>query len=205
MGREVRRVPLDFNHPLNVVWHGFKNPKYDALQTCRTCRGEGMSDAANSCWYSDDIRSIPYENRWKAVVAKLGEDAAVCPECKGNGKRFYRVALNLLRGLGAAIPTDKIIEYGWVEDVPTIEAAFELWEETPPPTGEGWQLWENTSNGSPITPVFATRDELVTHCVDSTLLPAGGTATREEWEAMFDNDHFFSTTIMANGQKLVCV
>ena len=26
MGRELRRVPLDFNWPLNKVWEGFCNP-----------------------------------------------------------------------------------------------------------------------------------------------------------------------------------
>ena len=32
-----------------------------------------------------------------------------------------------------------------------------------PPAGEGWQLWETVSEGSPITPVFATPEELATH------------------------------------------
>lgn len=30
-----------------------------------------------------------------------------------------------------------------------------------PPTGDGWQAWETVSEGSPISPVFATADELV--------------------------------------------
>lgn len=30
-----------------------------------------------------------------------------------------------------------------------------------PPNGEGWQLWEDTSEGSPMSPVFATGEELV--------------------------------------------
>lgn len=47
-------------------------------------------------------------------------------------------------------------------DVATDEqqAAYDAWEPTEPPTGEGWQLWETTSEGSPISPVFATGDEL---------------------------------------------
>lgn len=39
-------------------------------------------------------------------------------------------------------------------------AEAEAWEPTEPPTGEGWQLWESVSEGSPITPVFATPEEL---------------------------------------------
>jgi hypothetical protein len=43
------------------------------------------------------------------------------------------------------------------------------------PTGEGWQVWETVSEGAPITPVFATDEELIdwlvtegTHTEDST-------------------------------------
>jgi hypothetical protein len=39
-------------------------------------------------------------------------------------------------------------------------AEAEAWEPTDPPTGEGWQLWETVSEGSPISPAFATSDEL---------------------------------------------
>lgn len=38
----------------------------------------------------------------------------------------------------------------------------EAWERTEPPTGEGWQAWETTSEGSPISPVFRTAEELAT-------------------------------------------
>lgn len=40
------------------------------------------------------------------------------------------------------------------------QAAYDQWEPTEPPTGEGWQLWETTSEGSPISPVFATGNQL---------------------------------------------
>jgi hypothetical protein len=36
----------------------------------------------------------------------------------------------------------------------------EAWERTEPPTGEGWQLWETVSEGSPISPVFDSAEEL---------------------------------------------
>lgn len=37
---------------------------------------------------------------------------------------------------------------------------YEKWEPSEPPEGPGWQLWETVSEGSPITPVFATPEEL---------------------------------------------
>ncbi|WP_063764786.1 hypothetical protein [Streptomyces sp. NRRL F-5053] len=39
-------------------------------------------------------------------------------------------------------------------------AEAEAWEPTDPPEGEGWQLWETFSEGSPISPVFASVDGL---------------------------------------------
>ena len=35
-----------------------------------------------------------------------------------------------------------------------------------PPTGDGWQLWENVSEGSPVSPVFATKEEFADYLVE---------------------------------------
>jgi hypothetical protein len=39
-------------------------------------------------------------------------------------------------------------------------ADADAWERFEPPAGEGWQLWETVSEGSPISPVFASAEEL---------------------------------------------
>jgi hypothetical protein len=44
---------------------------------------------------------------------------------------------------------------------PELEAKIEAWVKTEPPEGEGWQVWETVSEGSPVSPVFATADDLV--------------------------------------------
>lgn len=41
-------------------------------------------------------------------------------------------------------------------------AAYDTWVGTAPPTGEGYQLWQTVSEGGPVSPVFATPDELAT-------------------------------------------
>lgn len=50
--------------------------------------------------------------------------------------------------------------HGSLERYPGQRAEAEAWERTEPPTGDGWQLWESVSEGSPISPVFATAEEL---------------------------------------------
>lgn len=56
--------------------------------------------------------------------------------------------------------------HGSVEAHPGQRQAADAWERQEPPAGEGWQVWETVSEGSPITPVFATAEELVDHLVN---------------------------------------
>jgi hypothetical protein len=53
MGRELKRVALDFDWPLRKVWKGFINPHYVA-EECPICAGSGLSKQAkflNDQWY----------------------------------------------------------------------------------------------------------------------------------------------------------
>ena len=43
MSREVRRVPLDFDWPLNKVWKGYKRPSRLDGDTCHACNGSGQT------------------------------------------------------------------------------------------------------------------------------------------------------------------
>ena len=51
MGRELKRVPLDFQWPMNAVWKGYINP-YRSVK-CGACYGTGYSEKA-----------MEYKNRW---------------------------------------------------------------------------------------------------------------------------------------------
>ncbi|MDE2022494.1 MAG: hypothetical protein KGI71_06300 [Patescibacteria group bacterium] len=58
MGRTIRRVPLNFEWPLNKVWKGFLNPHYKGhCESCRQCDGTGMS-----------IRARYYQDQWYGFV-----------------------------------------------------------------------------------------------------------------------------------------
>lgn len=72
MGRELKRVPLDFDYPLNKVWHGYLNPfKCDE---CWKCGGTGYSDKANElkeAWYDWDeqnYRTNPFNPKLRYNV-----------------------------------------------------------------------------------------------------------------------------------------
>lgn len=54
MSRDIRRVPVDFEWPLNEVWGGFLMPSELRLPTCSDCEGMGWSPEAkllSDRWY----------------------------------------------------------------------------------------------------------------------------------------------------------
>lgn len=48
MGRELRRVPLDFDWPLKQVWKGYRTPPEYQFPTCPDCDGEGYGPEARA-------------------------------------------------------------------------------------------------------------------------------------------------------------
>lgn len=71
MSRECKRVPLDFEWPLNEVWRGYIDPYAGQSRRCDICDGTGDNAATKQlydAWYSFGrarIRtSCPRPTRW---------------------------------------------------------------------------------------------------------------------------------------------
>lgn len=75
---------------------------------------------------------------------------------------------------------------GLVYPTPEIKQQHDDWLETSPPVGDGYQLWEDVSEGSPVSPVFASLDELCAWCADHATTFAHFRATAVEWREMLD-------------------
>jgi len=69
---------------------------------------------------------------------------------------------------------------------PEIEHQCENWKETDPPKGDGYQLWEDCSEGSPISPVFASLEELCAWAAENATTFGSYKATAVEWREMLD-------------------
>jgi hypothetical protein len=74
--------------------------------------------------------------------------------------------------------------HGHIWQSPEIEKMHEEWESIDPPEGDGFQLWEDCSEGSPVSPVFKTLDDLCEWCVTGATTFGSSTATAEEWKKM---------------------
>lgn len=192
MGREIKRVALDFDWPLDTRWRGFLPPD-DGTEECPDCCvGYGYPVGYNRLgrilyslthW---DVSPALFPNTEaltdfdKLFLKKLAEKR--CPEkIKGNNVPFQiggistvidsrMVMCHFLHFIAESmgLPEDSFLcetckGEGRVVVDEYLNRLRKEWKREEPPAGEGWQVWETVSEGSPITPVFATSEELVNH------------------------------------------
>jgi hypothetical protein len=75
----------------------------------------------------------------------------------------------------------------------------EAWEGTEPPAGEGYQIWETVSEGSPISPVFATPEALAEHMAGTSWGADKGTPY-ETWLAFIKGPGWAPSVVMTSGK-----
>ena len=131
MGKELKRVPMEFDYPLNKVWYGYYN-KYICF-----CHSE-YSAGCEGCRKYAEIKGIQLLD-------------GGCPDFD----KYYGIDIS---------------------------------SKVEPPEGEGYQLWETTTEGSPVSPVFETLDDLCEWCEDNANTFADYKATKDEWKKMLSND-----------------
>jgi hypothetical protein len=160
MGRELKRVALDFDAPLNKVWAGYINPHY---RSCGACR-DGYSPTYT--YVAKHINAL----MWDRVLHATPDGLAIQEALAGRPASFmghdscdaYAAVAKLgeLAGLPESWLTCAVCAGSGTD--PAVKDAYEAWEPTEPPIGNGYQVWETVSEGSPISPVFATPEELAT-------------------------------------------
>lgn len=172
MGRELKRVPLDFRWPCGVPWDGYVNP-YEPKK-CPMCLGTG-ADAPSTVKVmalqtkaSTSGGRLEFHTAWSMLKArsKLENFHFGCSQCGDTGK---------------------------VWDTQENKSAYQSWEEVDPPTGEGYQLWMCRTGNWPVSPVFKTLEELATWCELNATTFAEFRATAQEWVEMLAqrNVHHF--------------
>ena len=183
MGREIKHVPLGFEWELHKTWEGYINPhRYEPCPHCEagwSVAYTAMAQHLNAMMWDRESLAIP---EYRQVTTYL---AGRAPGCFGSHDSCD--ASSAVRRIGelAGLPG------GW--DIcphcdgtdfidPAAMKAYEAWEPTEPPEGDGWQVWETVSDGSPVSPVFATADALADWLVgQGHSLPAAEGFVQDEW------------------------
>lgn len=221
MGRTLKRVPMDFDWPLKVVWKGYCSP-YRATE-CRACGGTGYNPKTRRLsedWYDlqgtgkrwcdkllqvevdalvEDGRLRTYvDGEWKKVPRTAEEvnkanrrESSFNHELHHDGSNHYRCVKIRGERLGFYGLCTVCEGSGNFWCDPKYEKLADEWERTEPPEGPGYQMWETTSEGSPSSPVFATMDELCVWCAEFATTFGSFKATAEEWRKMLDADFVY--------------
>lgn len=219
MGRELKRVALDFDWPLSERWEGYLNPHY---KSCDKCDGSGDTRAyvllksamtrivkgaeitqieertSSQHYQRPDPDADGYDPKVRELVEKLSgrelnfHSSSLAPyyladiliEAAGYDKHTWGLCTACTEGVASSVYDDYI-----------------NWEPTEPPEGEGWQVWETVSEGSPVTPVFATADELIEHLC--TIGTDWGRVWSREGAENFVKRSGWAPSFVATGGKVV--
>jgi hypothetical protein len=93
-------------------------------------------------------------NAWS--ISSLGHDSINC----------WVVVKARCQAAGVPATCAVCAGHGSHETYPGQREQAEQWKREDPPAGDGWQLWKTVSEGSPISPVFPTAEDLATWMSD---------------------------------------
>jgi hypothetical protein len=133
--------------------------------------GHWLAEPNGYRWTAVEVNALTRSNA--AGIGGNAHFACVSARCKREG-----VPLSCARcdGSGRIWPTKEI------------ERLRDDWRRTDPPSGDGYQLWENVSEGSPVSPVFESLEDLCAWAADHATTFASFKATADEWRKMLEDD-----------------
>jgi hypothetical protein len=167
MGREIKRVPLDFDYPIGEVWSGFLTPESLHEEKCRACDGTGYSAFAKrqqDRWYGyvpfspEETGSAALTAATPAVRAFAERNVAHSPSFYGRGewaivREASRLA-DLWNGMWShhlsQLDVDALVEGGRLYDFTHTFVAGDGWqpiEPKPQVTAEQVNLWSLSGFG----------------------------------------------------------
>jgi hypothetical protein len=243
MGRELKRVPMDFDWPIDKIWDGYLTPEEFRLPQCAACGGDGYTPEARAiadtfyphmiggpradelAWCDkigqaevdnllakgrlttlvkhDPTEDNPRDWEWKPLP-RIAEEVNANQRGLDSHDAINRWLLVSFRCERLGIP-EKCSTCTGHGNIATDEEREEAEKDhrVDPPEGEGYQLWETTTEGSPLSPVFATIEELCTYAAANCTVFGGSTTTAEGWREMLDESYVRLEETMPNGTKAV--
>jgi len=225
MAREIKRVALDFDYPINqMIWKGYHNP-YQAMK-CKVCDGSGYGPEYKKLsddWYGferpknrwcnaitqDEVQALLDEGRlmdfrrddpeyvpsadevngWSKK--EIGHDSInrwICVEARAKRLGIKDKLCKVCDGQGGLWPDEKY------------EQLADEFKFIDPPAGDGYQLWSTTSEGTPMSPVFAQPEHLARWLHENKASTFGsGTASYEEWLRFIKGPGWAMSTVASDG------
>lgn len=132
--------------------------------------------------------------RWHEPILPSGDIVELCTKLVGNGSSpfgysdldAHRLIDKLSKKLGFKEKWRTCKTCKGKASIPSKE--YKKWKPFEPPKGKGYQLWETISEGSPITPVFSTKEALLDYLVGHGKKFVGRQLSRGEWQKVLGSD-----------------
>lgn len=143
MSREVKRVPVDFDWPLNEVWQGYLMPENLREDDCPDCKNGYSTQAQHlfDLWYGyvpfdpDTTGSKPLTPSTPAVRAFAERNVAHSPHFYGTGEAAIVQEATRLADMWNGQWCHHLND----DDVAALLEADRLWDLTRKITSEGWR------------------------------------------------------------------
>jgi hypothetical protein len=227
MSRQLKRVPMDFDWPLHKVWSGYLTPY--SSQDCPYCERSGYNEETRKIsegWYAFDNPRYVWldshhrynDNAWKYHLTEVEIDALWEQkrlrdfEKKPTPEEFneyvkhdfffneqYVCVKARAEHLGVYGECPHCDGEGYTWQSEEVQRLAEEWRPIDPPAGDGYQLWEDCSEGSPVSPVFATLEELCAWCETGATTFGSFRATKEQWMEMLSGGMVHHKETYPNG------
>jgi len=162
MGREVKRVALDFDWPMDKVWDGYVNSHYVPCEAChgqRSVDGEWLDTIINLLLLAGGNRTHPWLARLPLAPsgAPTHEMTRLTSGLAGREPSVfghdaidrYETTRKIIKAAGMPDDWGTCKQCDGSGIAPEAEKAYTEWTPTEPPEGDGWQLWETVSEGRP--------------------------------------------------------
>lgn len=203
MGREVKRVPMSFDCPIGSTWGPRVCPYH--IERCAACEGYGRDESYRVV---EVLVNLILLAGGGSTLGERPHPYFESTPIRGLGPKLHEVST----GLAGRPPfcgwhdacdrwaaTRKVLEAAGLDPetwgvcetcggdgyAPGQEETIRLseeWEAPEPPEGPGWQLWQTVSEGGPVSPVFATPEELARWLVRNDTSVTRG-RSYEQWMA----------------------
>lgn len=171
MGREVRMVPPDWRHP--------KNEKGNYIPMWARSYENAVRD-----WEAEDLPEwIEGARLWATGLVKSSRGTETIDEVVARTEEYRRPQ---------TYPTYE----WWAGDVPRKPRPEDYMPDWPAEQRTHFMMYEDTSEGTPISPAFATAEELARWLADTGASAfAGMTATYEQWLGTINRGSAFSAVL----------
>lgn len=153
----------------NAARHAFSTPRLPTKKTARAVSGPEAYRLALRKKYplSKAVRRVPLGFDWAIDKPWWGYRLGniPCQTCNGSGKSSSPLTSGILG-------KDHFWYIAHSEDCPTCHGAGQIQPKIEIPQGPGYQLWD-TTEGRPISPVFATPEDLAEWLADTKRYSVG--------------------------------